>query len=85
MNNNDFLQIRTLNDIYVRKNELRRDLKRQEEQLLKDWNGIKRQYTQLNSWQQSISSLFSKRHFGLFSFFRIGIKTAQLILHWFKR
>lgn len=85
MNNNDFLQIRTLNDIYVRKNELRRDLKSQEEQLLKDWNGIKRQYTQLNSWQQSINSLFSKRHFGLFSFLRIGIKTAQLILHWFKQ
>ena len=49
MNNNDFLQIRTLNDIYVRKNELRRDLKSQEVQLLKDWNGFKRQYAQLNS------------------------------------
>lgn len=85
MNNNDFLKIRTLNDIYVRKTELRRNLKHQEQQLLMDWNGIKMQYTQLNSWRKSINNILSKQRFGLFSFFRIGIKTAQLILHWLKK
>ncbi|MBO7259580.1 MAG: hypothetical protein J6U94_05935 [Paludibacteraceae bacterium] len=85
MNNNDFLQIRTLNDIYVRKNELRRDLKSQEAQLIMDWNAIKSQYAQLTTWQQNINHILSKQRLGLFSFFRIGIKTAQLILHWLKR
>ncbi|MBO7234644.1 MAG: hypothetical protein J6V13_06625 [Paludibacteraceae bacterium] len=85
MNKNDFLQIRTLNDIYVRKNELRRDLKSQEEQLIMDWNAIKSQYAQLTTWQQNINHILSKQRLGLFSFFRLGIKTVQLMLHWFKR
>lgn len=85
MNKNDFLQIRTLNDINAYKATLRKDLKRQEAQIIMDWNAIKSQYAQLTTWQQNINHILSKQRLGLFSFFRLGIKTVQLMLHWFKR
>ncbi len=81
MSNNDFAQLRTLNDIAHHKKTLQRQVAHQERALGNDWQRIKR------SWQPgSIKSGFGNilslvtPSFGVVGMFSLGLKLAKLIL-----
>ncbi len=78
MSNNDFAQLRTLDDIARHKKALQRQVAHQERTLGNDWQRIKR------SWQpqSSISSIlgFIRPSLNVVGMFGLGLKLAKLIL-----
>lgn len=84
MNNRDFLQIRTLDDINTYKRNLRKELSTHRQMLIKDWETLKTQGEYVLTFRRHISDLLSIFRFGPLRFFRLGVGVTRFFIRWFR-